>query len=143
MPCREESRGRPRDKRGCREPNEVPHRSTATPPEIRRRLRRGGPPPPTLAPFTPGGVSTDQRGRRGERHLETRSDDLMRGGHHDGKRGKREIAHADRGPVEQHRYQHDRKHDEAPLGGDTRAGYQEVEGDRRERDGGCVFLRWM
>ncbi len=70
----------------------------------------------------------DQRADRGERELEADADHRLRLERDDREHGKREIAHRQRAPVEDHRAEHDQRHDQRALGADARAG-RDVVGD--------------
>ena len=65
----------------------------------------------------------------GERQLETRAQDRFRLEQDDKKRREGEVAHAHRLTVEQHRAQHDQRHEQRAFGADARA-RAKVVGDR-------------
>ena len=85
-------------------------------------------------------IARDERQRRRERHLEARMHHGFRRQqqHRDRRDGERAEGHG--GPVDQHREQHDPDHVIAALRRHFRAGEQQVERRRREREKRRPFL---
>ena len=95
------------------------------------------------APVRPGRISADERSGRGERHLETRADDLVRRKHDDDDCRDGEVAQRQRRPVEKYGSEHHGEHDEAALRGDLGTGNEEVAGEPDDREDSRVFLHGM
>ena len=82
----------------------------------------------------------DQRADRGERKLKADAEDRLGLQRDDRQHGEREIAHGERAAVEDHRAEHDQRHDQRALGADARAGRDVVEERADHRDAGRPFL---